>query len=386
MTVGVVGTNSQALWYMTRGFGMVALILLTVTTVLGLAQAGRYARTGLPRFVISALHRNGSLLAMSAIAVHVVTAVLDTFAPIRVIDLFIPYASRYRPFWTGMGALALDLLLAVVITSLLRERIGHRVWRAVHWAAYASWPVAVVHGLGTGSDSKLGWVLMIYVLCTVAVLGALWWRLARDWDPARPVIRGTAVAVSVAVPVLVAAWAASGPLKAGWARRAGTPAALLGTGTASGPTAAASSPAASSPAAPSPGSTSGATVPSQAAAGLSVPLTAELAGSQTETGPDGNGLVSVIISGTFQASGGPSGVLKLVLTGQPADGGVSLTGSQVSLGPVGDPAQFSGHVSQLEGSTVVASVKDSSGRSATATFNLEISRESGRVHGQLEVQ
>ncbi len=380
MTVAAVGVNSQALWYMTRGFGIVSLILLTLTTVLGLAQAGRYARPGLPRFVISALHRNGSLLAVSAIAIHVITAVLDTFAPVHLIDVFIPYASSYRPFWTGMGALALDLMLAVVITSLMRERIGHRVWRTVHWAAYASWPIALIHGLGTGSDVKVGWVLFLYVVCTAAVLGALWWRLARDWNPAQSAVRGTAVAVSIGLPVLIAAWAASGPLKAGWARRAGTPSALLAPHTTAGGTAPAASPA--------PGATqpaSGAAQP--ASGGLTVPLTATLTGTQSETGPDSSGLVSVVISGTFQPVGATTGgAFRLVLTGQPVEDGVSLTGSQVAIGPAGQPAEYSGHVSQLEGSTVVASLQDSAGQTVIATIRLQISRESGRVQGELQVQ
>ncbi len=385
MTTAAIATNSRALWYLTRGFGMVSLILLTLTTVLGLAQAARYARPGLPRFVVSALHKNGSLLAVAAIAVHVITAVLDSFAPIHVIDLFIPYASQYRPFWTGLGALALDLMLAVIVTSLLRERIGYRAWRAVHWAAYASWPVALVHGLGTGSDSKLGWVLFLYVACTLAVVAALWWRLSRGWTAANSTVRGSAVVASVLVPVVVAAWAASGPLKAGWARKAGTPPSLLASGAAANSGGSASSPSGQS-SAPSPSPSSASPAPGSSA-GLSLPLTASLQGSQSQTGPDGNGLVSVVISGTFQSlDGGSSGTLRLVLTGQPVEGGVSLTGSQVSLGPSSDPAEYTGHVTQLQETTVVASLQDNRGRSVIATIRLDISGESGQVRGRLEVQ
>ncbi|HET9076501.1 MAG TPA: ferric reductase-like transmembrane domain-containing protein [Acidimicrobiales bacterium] len=374
MSVAAVGVNSQALWYMTRGFGLASLILLTVTTALGLSQAVRYARPGTPRFVIAALHKNASLLAVAAIAVHVVTAVLDTFAPIHLIDVFIPYASQYRPFWTGMGALALDLMLAVIITSLLRERIGYRVWRTVHWAAYLSWPVALVHGLGTGSDSQLGWVLFVYVICTLTVVAALWWRLATGWASGNQAVRGTAVAASIVVPLLVAVWAAAGPLHTGWARRAGTPASLLSHAAASG----------------GGGSGSGTSNPGGAAspgsATLTVPLTATLQGTQSESGPDGNGLVSVTISGTFRSGQpGGSGDLRLVLTGQPADGGVSLTGSQLSLGPASNPNEYTGHVSRLAGTTVVGAVQTGTGQQRTVTIQLRIS-ESGRVLGQVGLQ
>ena len=393
MLAAAVGSNSRALWYLTRGFGIVSLILLTLTTVLGLAQAVRYARPGLPRFVISAIHRNGSLLAVSAIAIHVVTAVLDSFAPIHVVDLFVPFASSYRPFWTGMGALALDLMLAVIITSLIRERIGHRAWRAVHWAAYASWPIALVHGLGTGTDSKLGWVLFLYVGCTFAVVASLWWRLSKGWTPVNSLTRGSAVVASIMVPILIAAWAASGPLKAGWARRAGTPSSLLASGaTAKGTGSASSASGQLAPGSPGSGSSGsasasgpGATTPS--GGGLALPLSASLVGTQSQTGPDGNGLVSVIISGTFRSlDGTSSGDLRLVLTGQPVGGGVSLTGSQVSLGPAASPAEYTGHVTQLQETTVIAALQDSQGQAVTATITLEISRESSRVRGQIQVQ
>ena len=177
-----VTTNSRALWYLTRGFGLIALILLTVTMVLGLTQAVRFARPGWPRFVISALHKNAALLAVALLVVHVLTALVDSYAAIRIVDIFIPFVSTYRPLWLGFGAIALDLFVALLATSLLRERLGLRAWRAVHWAAYACWPLAVVHGLGTGSDTRLGWVLFINSVCVGAVLAALWWRLARaDW-------------------------------------------------------------------------------------------------------------------------------------------------------------------------------------------------------------
>lgn len=358
--------NSQALWYLTRGFGLVSLVLLTVTTVLGLAQVARYMRPGWPRFVISALHKNASLLAVVAIAIHIVSAVLDTFAPIGLIDAFVPLASRYRPLWTGLGALAFDLMLAVVVTSLVRDRLGQRAWRAVHWASYACWPVAVLHGLGTGSDTKIGWVLLIYVTCTIAVLGALWWRIGKGWTPANATLRSGAVVVSVVVPLAIVGWTAAGPLRSGWARRAGTPASLL-----------ASSGRAIPPA----------TTPTTSRSGsaLSLPFDTSFRGSQSENGPDAQGLVSVVISGSF--TDGSIGSLRLVLTGQPADGGgVQLTGSQVAIGPSANPNEFQGQVSQLEGDTVVATLQDGAGTTARAVIRIETPGGGSAIAGELRMQ
>ena len=125
--------NGKTLWYLTRGTGAVALILLTASVVLGVMSSTRLQTRRLPRFLVSGLHRNLTLLALVFLAVHVVSTVADGFAPIGFQDAFLPFISPYRPFWLGLGAVALDLLLALVVTSLLRNRIGLRIWRVLHW-------------------------------------------------------------------------------------------------------------------------------------------------------------------------------------------------------------------------------------------------------------
>jgi sulfoxide reductase heme-binding subunit YedZ len=213
---------------MTRGFGFVALLLLTASVVLGITQFTRYARPGTPRFVVAGLHRNVSLLAVVFLAVHVSTAVADPFAPIGVIDIFVPFAGRYRPLWLGLGAVATDLLIALVVSSLARQRIGYSAWRIIHWAAYACWPIALVHGLGTGSDGRSGWVQVLYVVCVLSVLAAIAWRLQSRWSTVGYRTRLTAGVSALLITVAVAAWTIQGPMRPGWARRAGTPPALLG--------------------------------------------------------------------------------------------------------------------------------------------------------------
>jgi len=220
--------NSEALWYLTRGFGLITLLLLTGSIVLGISQIVRFSRPGLQRFVVAGLHRNLSLLAIVFLAVHIITAVADPYAPIRLVDAFVPFTGRYRPIWLGLGALATDLILVLAVSSLLRQRIGHKTWRAIHWSAYACWPVAVVHGLGTGSDTKTGWVQLLYVLCSAVVLAALGWRLLTRWSLASYRNRIMAGAGALALTAIVAAWAAQGPLRPGWSRRAGTPVSLVG--------------------------------------------------------------------------------------------------------------------------------------------------------------
>ncbi|HET8978688.1 MAG TPA: ferric reductase-like transmembrane domain-containing protein [Solirubrobacteraceae bacterium] len=213
-------------WYLTRASGAVALILLTASVLVGIAAIARLRGPGLPRFMIDGLHRTASLLAVVFLVIHILTAVLDSFAPISLVDAFIPFVGVYRPLWLGLGAVAFDLMLAVLITSLVRQRLGHERWRAVHWLAYASWPIAVLHGFGTGSDVHQGWMLLINVICIVAVLVAVVARAAIGWpENARLRIGMLGVAAAFALGLIV--WLPGGPLGKGWARRAGTPPTLL---------------------------------------------------------------------------------------------------------------------------------------------------------------
>jgi sulfoxide reductase heme-binding subunit YedZ len=217
----------SAYWYLTRASGTVALVLLTVALVLGLLNVARVSARRWPRFVIDGIHRSVSLLAVAFLVVHILTAVLDAFAPIGLLDAVVPFHAAYRPFWLGLGALAFDLLIAVAITSVARARLGYRTWRAVHWLAYACWPVAVLHALGTGSDAKQTWLLMIVSVCVCVALAAVILRLGLRDSRITAGQRAVGVVGSVAFALGLLMWLPSGPLGRDWARRSGTPAALL---------------------------------------------------------------------------------------------------------------------------------------------------------------
>ncbi len=228
------GIGSSSLWYLTRGAGLMALILLTSSVALGVMNVSGWHTSRWPRFATAQLHRNVSLLAVAFLALHITTAELDTFAPVGWLAVAFPFASAYRPVWLGLGTLAFDLLLAVTLTSLFRVQLGLRVWRAVHWTAYAAWPLALVHGLGTGTDARLGWAQLMDVTCLAVVLAAVAWRLITD-RPGRAKLHVTAGIGFAAILVGVVAWAYTGPLEPGWARRSGTPTNLLATSRAPTP-------------------------------------------------------------------------------------------------------------------------------------------------------
>jgi sulfoxide reductase heme-binding subunit YedZ len=180
-----VNLHGPGLWYATRATGLVTLLLLTASVLLGLLTAGRYTSTKWPRFLTQGLHRNVSLLVVVFLALHVGTTVVDTYTNISLTAAFVPFASYYKTLWLGLGAVALDLMLALVATSLVRNRLGYRSWRRVHWLAYACWPVALAHGLGIGTDRGTTWVFALTVGCIGGVAVAGTWRLATASRAAR---------------------------------------------------------------------------------------------------------------------------------------------------------------------------------------------------------
>ena len=352
-------SGPSAYWYATRGTGVVALLLLTGGVLLGVLTSTRWSTPRWPRFVVSGLHRNLTLLALAFVVVHVVTTVLDGYAPIRLRDAILPFASQYRPIWLGLGAVAFDLLLALILTSLFRGRIGLRSWKLVHWLAYASWPVALVHAYGTGSDARTGWFGLVAIGSAAAVVLAVLWRVvaAREGSGAARLVGAV---FAVAVPAVIAVWAAGGPLASGWARRAGTPARLLAAPMVSSST-----------------STPNASLPT-------VPFQAPLAGTFSTSAPDSNGLVTVALRASVDR--GSKGLLNMVLRGVPLEGGgVQMTGSRVTYGPRTNPGDYSGQIVSLEGPRLVASVQNGQGNSLDLRLLVRINASNRTLSGSLRV-
>lgn len=227
MSATLAATSGSTYWYLTRSTGGVALLLLTVAIVLGVLDVQRFSTPQWPRFVVDSLHRNVSLLAMAFLALHILTSVLDSFAPISLIDAVIPFGGSYRPFWLGLGAVSFDMLVAVTITSLLRQRMGYATWRAIHWLTFASWPIALLHGFGTGSDAQATWLLALNIGCLLLVLAAVLARVLSGW-PQNLRARTAALGGAGVFSLFLLLWLPGGPLGSEWARRSGTPSSLLG--------------------------------------------------------------------------------------------------------------------------------------------------------------
>lgn len=169
--------NHPAIWYLMRGSGVVTLILFTAVVMLGIATTKRWRVGRLPRFVTLGLHRNMSLLAVVFLGVHIATAILDSYAKVSLAQVVFPVPTSAYNLYLGLGAISLDLLAAVAITSLVRRHLTQRVWKGVHWLAYGSWALAFGHSIGIGTDRASTWFLGTAVVCFSAVVGTVVWRL-----------------------------------------------------------------------------------------------------------------------------------------------------------------------------------------------------------------
>ena len=170
--------SDQVLWFAARGAGAVSLVMLTASVVLGLVTVVRFQHAAWPRFFNYEMHRRVSLLAIVFLAVHILTAIVDPFTHLGLAAALVPLASSYRPVQVAFGVVAFYLFVALIVTSLLRRHIGQRAWRLIHWASYAMWPLAVIHGITAGTDALSVWMLALDALCIAAVAIALAWRFA----------------------------------------------------------------------------------------------------------------------------------------------------------------------------------------------------------------
>jgi sulfoxide reductase heme-binding subunit YedZ len=169
--------TDRAVWYLMRGSGVTALLLLTGVVVLGVLTSRKTSLPTLPRFATMTLHRSISLLAVVFLAVHVGTAVVDPYAEVRLVDLVVPFAGRGHALWLGLGTLAVDMLVALVVSSLLMKHVKRRTWRTIHWLGYAVWPVAFLHSIELGSDAGAIWLRAVAIAMLAAIAAATAWRL-----------------------------------------------------------------------------------------------------------------------------------------------------------------------------------------------------------------
>ena len=161
-----------------------AYTLLSCAVLLGLALGGKEQLRNWPRFALEDVHRFAGVLAAFFVVLHVAMIAVDSQARFSFGQLFVPFISGYRPFWTGMGIVAAELLLAFALANRYRKRISYRLWRRLHYLNFVVWAAASAHGLGAGTDRGSAWLIGIYLSAIGAVLALTLRRVLR----ARPAI------------------------------------------------------------------------------------------------------------------------------------------------------------------------------------------------------
>ena len=348
-------------WDTARAGGLVSYVLLTVAVALGLVLRNRWQSSRWPRLVTNELHGYVSLLALVFIVVHVVAVAADPFTHFGLRAVVVPFATHYRPLWMSLGIVSLYLLLAVWVSSRLRQRIGHRLWRRIHALAFAVYAAATLHALGTGSDTRTVWAAALY-LGSVGLVGTLLGvrLLAPPGRVSRP--RPLAAAAAGASILAAAAWSLTGPFAPSWSARAG------------GTTAHTARVAAASPGR----RLVHASVQSLPAAVVQVPFTARYAGRLTVEPVNDQGRLTVRIDGAL--SGGTKDHLEILIHGIPLqDGGVAMEQSRVRMGTA--TPLYRGEITTLDGTRLVAALH-SPNQQLRLGLALRIDRD-GRVVGSV---
>ena len=349
-------------WDTARAGGLVAYVLVTAAVAVGLVLRNRWQSSRWPRLVTNELHGYLSLLALVFIVIHVVAVAIDPFTHFGLAAVLVPFASHYRPVWMSLGIVALYLLLAVWVSSRLRRRIGHRLWRQIHVLAFAVYAAATVHGLGTGSDTRTLWAAALYATSVGLVGTLLAVRLlapaGRDARP-RPLAAGAAAVAVLAV----AAWSLGGPFAPGWSARAGGRTASVAVARPIASVRRARPVAASLP-----------------SAVVHPPFTARYTGRLTVGQVNEQGRLTVRIDGAL--SGPTRDHLEILIHGIPLEnGGVAMEQSRVRMGAA--TALYRGEITSLDGTRLVAALRSPDQR-LRVDLTLSIGRDGsvvGKVRG-----
>ena len=194
-------TSSPVDWYAARAAGVVAYVLLTIVVSFGLTMSSRRRLERWPRFALEEVHRFGGILVGTFIAIHVVTIAIDSYLRFSLPAILVPFASSYRPLWVALGIVAAELLLALAITNRFRDRLPYARWRAFHYANFAVWTAATVHGLASGTDRSSVWLMPLTAVCAGVVV-TLTAQRVRLSAPRALAAGGVAAAVVIALALV----------------------------------------------------------------------------------------------------------------------------------------------------------------------------------------
>ena len=180
-------------WIASRSAGIVALLAITASVILGLLMAnGLPRRKGANRVLVS-LHESTALAGLIAIAVHGITLLGDPWMHATLWKISVPFSIGYRPLWTSLGIIAGWIAAALGLSYYARKRIGTRLWRKLHRATVVAWALGIAHTIGAGTDANERW-LQVTMLTGAVVIVFLFLRRTVPGDPKREAARRAATA------------------------------------------------------------------------------------------------------------------------------------------------------------------------------------------------
>jgi sulfoxide reductase heme-binding subunit YedZ len=203
-------TSSPVDWYAARAAGITAYLLVSGVVLLGLTMAAKKQFARWPRFTVEDVHRFGGLLVGSFVTIHVAAVAIDAWLPFSLQSIVVPFISRYRPLWVGLGIAAAELLVALAVTNHYRRRLSYRFWRRAHYLNFAVWLAATFHGLGSGTDRSAPWALGVYAAAVSAVTAAIVWRVTRNRPRA---LTAAAAGLAAAAAAVLVVSLGTGPLR-----------------------------------------------------------------------------------------------------------------------------------------------------------------------------
>jgi sulfoxide reductase heme-binding subunit YedZ len=176
--------SQQAMWFITRAAGMMAYLLLWLSTAWGLAIPSKIMSDMLTGDFAFDFHQFISLLSLGFLGLHIFVLTADRYLPYSLAQVLIPFISPYRPVWVGIGTLAFYLTLLVTVTFYLKKRIGMKRFRAIHYSSLLAYLFAVVHALFAGTDSSMPATLILYASTfLVVVFLTVYWLVSKGMTP-----------------------------------------------------------------------------------------------------------------------------------------------------------------------------------------------------------
>ena len=181
------GASPKAFWYMSRGTGFVGLGLLWGSMMLGTGITNKMARLWPGAPTAFAIHEYLSLLGLVFALFHALILLGDQYSQYQLVQLLMPFGSvQYRPFWVGLGQLTFYAWIIVAFTFYIRNQIGPKTWRVIHYGSFICYLGALIHGLMSGTDVGANWAQYFYWITGGSFLFLLIYRIlaSKKTEPA----------------------------------------------------------------------------------------------------------------------------------------------------------------------------------------------------------